>query len=136
MQTCSGINVEDAARYGTNEPARVLLCQALDHGAGYFLATGIMAALYKRATVGGAYEVKVSLAGTMKYLRSLGQNQGKSGFHRKDFKSSKDVEQYLETRQTDFGELKAVRHSARIEGVDVGWEKMPKPLGSDDLEWL
>jgi crotonobetainyl-CoA:carnitine CoA-transferase CaiB-like acyl-CoA transferase len=136
VQTCSGINVEDAARYGTNEPARVLPCQALDHGAGYLLATGIMAALYKRATEGGAYELNVSLAGTMKYLRSLGQYKGKSGFGRKDFETSKDVEQYLETRQTGFGELKAVRHSASIEGVKVGWEEMPKSPGSDEPIWL
>ncbi|KAF2821342.1 CoA-transferase family III [Ophiobolus disseminans] len=136
VQTCSGINIEDATRYGANEPARVLPCQAFDHGAGYFLATGIMAALYKRATEGGSYEVKVSLAGTMKYLRSLGQYGGKSGFDRRDFGSPEDVEQYLETRQTGFGELRAVKHSASIEGLEVGWEEMPKPLGSDKPIWL
>jgi len=136
VQTCSGINVADAARYGADEPARVLPCQALDHGAGYFLATGIMAALYKRATEGGAYEIKVSLAGVMKYLRSLGQFEGKSVFNRKDFKRPEDVDQYLETRETGFGELRAVRHSASIEGVEVGWEQMPKPLGSDKSVWL
>jgi hypothetical protein len=136
VQTCSGINVEDAKRHDTGEPARVLPCQALDHGAGYFLATGIMAALYKRATEGGAYVVKVSLAGTMKYLRSLGQYEGKSGFGRKDFTRPEDVAEYLETRQTAFGELRAVRHSASIEGVSVGWEEMPKPLGSDEPIWL
>jgi hypothetical protein len=136
VQTCSGINVEDAKRHGTSEPARVLPCQALDHGAGYFLATGIMAALYKRATEDGAYEVMVSLAGVMKYLRSLGQYEGKSGFDRKDFSLPDEVSQYLETRQTGFGELRAVRHSASIEGVKVGWEEMPKPLGSDEPKWL
>jgi hypothetical protein len=136
VQTCSGINVEDARRYGTGEPAHVLPCQALDHGAGYLLATGIMAALYKRTTEGGAYDVKVSLAGVMKYLRSLGQYEGKSGFSRTDFKYSDDVAAYLETRQTGFGELKAVRHSASIEGIEVGWDEMPKPLGSDKPAWL
>jgi hypothetical protein len=136
VQTCSGLNVEDAKRYGADEAARVLPCQALDHGAGYLLATGIMAALYKRATSGGAYEVKVSLAGVMKFLRSLGQYEGKSGFERRDFKQSADVAQYLETRQTGFGELSAVKHTASIEGVEVGWETMPRPLGSDDPVWL
>lgn len=136
VQTCSGINVEDARRFGAHEPARVLPCQALDHGAGYLLATGINAALYKRATEGGAYEVKVSLAGVMKYLRSLGQYDGKSGFHRKDFNSPDDVDVYLETRQTGFGQLRAVTHSAKIEGLEIGWEEMPKPLGSDKPVWL
>jgi crotonobetainyl-CoA:carnitine CoA-transferase CaiB-like acyl-CoA transferase len=136
VQTCSGINVADAERYGEGEAARVLPCQALDHGAGYFLATGIMAALYKRATEGGSYEVNVSLAGVMRYLRSLGQYEGKTGFERKDFKRPEDAGEYLETRQTGFGELKAVKHAARIAGVEIGWKTMPKPLGSDDSTWI
>jgi crotonobetainyl-CoA:carnitine CoA-transferase CaiB-like acyl-CoA transferase len=136
VQTCSGLNVEDAKRYGQNEVARVLPCQALDHGAGYFLATGIIAALYKRANDGGNYEVKVSLAGVMKYLRSLGQFEERSGFERDDFKVSQDVEEYLETYHTAFGELRAVRHAAHIDGINVGWDEIPKPLGSDKPEWL
>lgn len=136
VQTCSGINVADAERFGAGEAARVLPCQALDHGSGYFLATGITAALYKRATEGGAYEVKVSLAGVMRYLRSLGQYEGKTGFDRKDFKRPEDVSGHLETKQTAFGELQVVRHAARICGLDVGWEHMPKPLGSDEPVWL
>ncbi|KAH7408498.1 CoA-transferase family III domain-containing protein [Phaeosphaeria sp. MPI-PUGE-AT-0046c] len=136
VQTCSGVNVEDGKRYGKKEAARVLPCQALDHGAGYFLATGIIAALYKRATYGGSYEVQVSLAGVMKYLRSLGQFKGRSGFERKDFKAPEEVERYLETYQTGFGELRAVRHAAEIDGLAVGWDVLPKPLGSDKPEWL
>ncbi|USP77576.1 hypothetical protein yc1106_04850 [Curvularia clavata] len=136
VQTCSGINVAEAQSYGDNEPARVLPCQALDHGAGYLLATGIMAALYKRGTEGGTYEVRVSLAGVMKYLRSLGRYEGKSGFDRKDFERSQDVERYLESRETEFGTLRAVRHAATIENLEVKWEIMPKPLGSDTPIWL
>ena len=136
VQTCSGINVAEAARYGAGEPTRVLPCQAFDHGAGYLLATGVISALYKRATVGGVYEVNVSLAGVMKYLRSLGQYEGHTGYTRKDFRSSDDVEHYLETRDTEFGKLKAVRHAATIEGIKINWEFMPKPLGSDDPIWL
>ncbi|KZM18979.1 uncharacterized protein EKO05_0011315 [Ascochyta rabiei] len=136
VQTCSGINVADAERYGAKEAAGVLPCQAFDHGAGYLLATGIVAALYKRATEGGSYEVKVSLAGVMRYLRSLGQYEAKSGFERKDFKRPEDVDQYMETRSTGFGQLKAVKHAAEIDGVKVGWDIMPSALGSEDPVWL
>lgn len=136
VQTCSGINVEDARQHDTGEAVRVLPCQALDHGAGYLLATGIIATLHKRAINGGAYEVTTSLAGVMKYLRSLGQFSDKSGFERKDFRKPEDVAQYLETRQTGFGELCAVRHAARIAGAKVGWDEMPKPLGADQALWL
>ncbi|ORY11934.1 CoA-transferase family III domain-containing protein [Clohesyomyces aquaticus] len=135
VQTCSGLNVADAERFGTGEPARVLPCQALDHGAGYLFAAGAIVALFKRGTVGGAYEVKVSLAGVMKHLRSLGQYSGKTGYDRKDFTRPQDVEQYLETRLTGFGELSAVKHSASVEGLQIGWDVMPKPLGSDEPKW-
>lgn len=135
FQNCSGINVAEAEQFGGTEPARVLPCQALDHAAGYLLATGIISALYKRATEGGAFEVQVSLAGVMKYLRSLGRYAGTTGFEHKDFTASHDVEQFLETRQSGFGILKAVKHSVAIDGVEVGWDHMPRPLGSDQAEW-
>jgi hypothetical protein len=135
VQTCSGINVADAERYGAGDPLRVLPCQALDHGAGYLLATGVIAALCKRGTEGGAFDVHVSLAGVGKYLRSLGQYPDKTGFDRKDFANSEDVERYLETRDTWFGELRAVDHSAAVEGMEIGWDVMPKPLGSDVAVW-
>ncbi|KAF8860194.1 CAIB/BAIF family enzyme [Acephala macrosclerotiorum] len=136
VQTCSGMNVSEAEHFGEGEVARPTPCQALDHAAGYFLATGIPAALYKKATEGGSYAVDVSLAGTMKYLRSLGQYEGKTGFDCWDPRKSAEVEEYLETRDTAFGELRAVRHSASVEGAMPGWDIMPKPLGSDRAEWL
>lgn len=137
VQTCSGMNVSEAEHFGAREAARPTPCQALDHAGGYFLAAGIMAALYKQAIEGGSWQVDVSLAGVMKYLRSLGQFEGKSGFETQDYKSTKDVpEQFLEARETGFGSMVAVRHSASIDGVGVGWDIMPKPLGSDEKEWL
>ncbi|KAF7593414.1 hypothetical protein BBP40_011516 [Aspergillus hancockii] len=137
VQTCSGMNVSEAEHYGAGEPARPMPCQALDHAAGYFLASGIETALYKQATEGGSWEVNVSLAGVMKYLRSLGQFSGKDGFQAQDYKCTADVPpEYLETRSTGFGEMTAVRPSASIQGVEIGWDIMPKPLGSDEKKWL
>ncbi|RDL34698.1 Uncharacterized protein BP5553_07826 [Venustampulla echinocandica] len=136
VQTCSGMNVSEAEHYGEGEPARPTPCQALDHAAGYFLAAGINAALYKKAAIGGSWEVNVSLAGTMKYLRSLGQFPGKEGFAVKDITVSEQIPEYLETQMSGFGELKAVRHSAQVERAMPGWDIMPKPLGSDKAEWI
>lgn len=137
VQTCSGVNVAEAEHFGAGEVSRVLPCQALDHASGYFLAAGIMAALYRQAKEGGSYKVEVSLAGTMKYLRSLGQFDGKSGFDCGGIETQSDVlEDVLELRQTTLGSLKAVKHAASIEGVDVGWEIMPGLLGSQKAMWL
>lgn len=137
VQTCSGMNVSEAEHYGAGEIARTLPFQALDSASGFFLAAGISAALYKQATEGGSYEVNVSLAGTMKFLRSLGQHENSSGFQCKQYKTQDDVPaEWLEERESGFGLIKAVTHSASIERMDVGWEIMPKPLGSDQAEWL
>lgn len=137
VQTCSGMNVSEADHYGAGQTARTLPFQALDHASGFFLATGIAAALYKQATEGGSYEVNVSLAGTMKFLRSLGQHEGSSGLQCEQYENQDDVpSDWLEERDTELGMIKAVKHSASIDGVDVGWDIMPKPLGSDQAEWL
>ncbi|KAK1585388.1 CoA-transferase family III [Colletotrichum navitas] len=137
VQTCGGMNVSEAQHHGAGEPAMPLPCQALDHGAGFLLASGISAALYKRATEGGSWVVDVSLAGVMKYLRSLGQYPGRTGFEVPDAERSFQVaEDLFEKRMTGFGLMKYVKHSAVIEGLEPGWDVMPKPLGSDEPQWL
>ncbi|KAL7755343.1 hypothetical protein ACKLNR_015100 [Fusarium oxysporum f. sp. zingiberi] len=136
VQTCSGMNVSEAQHAGKGEAARPTPCQALDHSGGYMLAVGVMAAVYHRAVNGGSWRVDVSLAGMMKYLRSLGQYPGASGFEAKDFEKPDDVpEDYFEIQETGFGTMKSIRHSATIEGLEVGWDIMPKPLGSDKPAW-
>ena len=132
VQTCSGMNVSEAAYFGDGQVARPLPCQALDHTSGYFLATGIAAAVYKRATEGGAWQVDVSLAGTMKYLRSLGQARPTTSMSVEDNVS----DEYFEERESAFGTIRAVKHSARVDGAMPGFDEMPKPLGSDKAEWV
>ncbi|ETN42643.1 uncharacterized protein HMPREF1541_01800 [Cyphellophora europaea CBS 101466] len=144
VQTVSGLNVAEAEYHGQGEPSKVLPCQALDHASGYLLAFGIMAALYKRATEGGSYLVEVSLAGTMKYLRSLGQSRGPECFGGRSWDKPSDVPIELydgtgatgSTRPCGFGDMAAIKHSARIDGVEVGYDRMPKKLGSDEATWL
>ena len=139
VQTCSGMNVSEAEHYGAGEPARPTPCQVLDHGAGFLLATGIIAAVYKRAIEGGSWAVDVSLAGVMKYLRTLGQYDGKSGFEGEEFVNWRDreyLEKYLDSKPGSLGHMEFLRHSASVEWAMPGWDLMPKPLGSDAAVWL
>ena len=147
VQTCSGMNVAEAEWHhqldiSSNHPAVPMPCQALDHGAGYMLATGIIAALYKRVVDGGSYRVEVSLAGVMKYLRGLGRYEAVKGQRvviGGEYKTLEDVEEELamvaEERESGFGVYRHIKHSAVVEGRRVGWDVMPKPLGSDAPEW-
>lgn len=139
VQTCSGMNVSEAEHYGDGEPARPAPCQVLDHGAGFLLATGIIAAIYKRAVEGGSWAVDVSLVGVMNYLISLGQYEGKSGFEAEEFvnwRNRKVLEKYLDRKLGTLGHMEFLRHSASVEGAIPGWDLMPKPLGSDEAVWL
>ncbi|KND87504.1 Acetyl-CoA:oxalate CoA-transferase [Tolypocladium ophioglossoides CBS 100239] len=112
VQTCSGMSVSEAAHAGSAQPARATPCQALDHASGHLLAAGIAAALYR------AYP-------------------GDTGFACADRHAPDDVPaDMLETRETAFGPMTAVRHSAEVEGMEAGWEEMPKPLGTDEPRWL
>lgn len=139
VQTVSGMNVSEAEHFDPTgqTTAKTLPAQALDHAAGYFLATGISAAVYKRALEGGSWEVNVSLAGVMKYLRSLGQMDGQGGFG-SDFRTPEELatKDMFEEKNSGFGRLKAVKHSALVDGKMLGWDVMPKELGSDRAEWL
>lgn len=51
---------------------RVLPVSALDYLAGYLMAFGVLAALQRRASEGGSYEVRVSLARACIWLDALG----------------------------------------------------------------
>lgn len=127
------MNVSEAEHYrDPASPARPMPVQSLDHAAGYIIATGISAALYKQATEDGSWEVNVTLEVVMKYLRSLGQYSRREGFNPRP----PDASPYLELSTTDFGELRAVRHSASVKGKEPGWDTMSKSLGIDEAEWL
>lgn len=146
VQTCSGIGVAEAERYGADGGARALPCQALDHGAGFLLAAGICAAVWhreedrRRGRRVGAYVVDVSLAGVGKYLRSLGQFEGRDGFEGEDWSvldgvGEDEKDGFFETGETAFGEMRFLRHSANVEGFETGWDIMPTPLGASEAVW-
>ena len=72
VQTATGIVAEGSAAKDAGEPVP-LPCQALDHRSGYLAAFGAMAGLARRATEGGSWLVRVSLAGTGRWFDGLGR---------------------------------------------------------------
>src|SRR5262249_6953899 len=108
VQNANGINHAEAGAAGSDEP-KPLPCPALDHAAGYLMALGAMTALTRRASEGGSWPVRVSLAQAGHWIRSLGRvAQGLAcpnpGFD--------DVRDRLEDGDCGFGRLTAVRHAA------------------------
>lgn len=131
VQTASGINHGEAEALGRDSP-QALPCQALDHASGYFMAAAAMAAMARRAQIGGSWHIRVALARTGRWLQSLGRVTG--GFDCED----PGLQAVLDlTEQTDsgFGRLTAVRHAAHMSDTPCHWTRPAMPLGSHQAIW-
>jgi len=129
VQSATGIAWE-CGREG--RPGR-LPTQAQDHACGYLAAFGTLVALARRATEGGSYLVRVSLAQTGHWLRGLGRI-AETGLEEPD---NEDVADLLETIKTPFGFVEHVRPAvATMSETPMRWTTPPVPLGTHDPRWL
>jgi crotonobetainyl-CoA:carnitine CoA-transferase CaiB-like acyl-CoA transferase len=130
VQNANGLNHAEAEAAGSAQP-KPLPAQALDHAAGYLMAFGAMTALARRATEGGSWHVRVSLAQTGRWIRSLGRVDGLSvrdpGFD--------DVRDRLEDNDSGFGRLTTVRHAATMSETPPRWARPSVPLGTHAPQW-
>ena len=128
VQTATGFNHAEGLAFAAPEP-KALPLQVLDYSAGFLLAFGAAAGLWKRATEGGSWQVRVTLARTGLWLRRLGRCS--------DFAevSKPDVGERIETSASGFGELGAVRHAARFSHTPPAWTRPSMPPGSHPPAW-
>jgi hypothetical protein len=87
--------------------------------------------------------VEVSLAGTSKLLRSLGRKDGgfETGLDMNSYqealeKYGPEAERLFEEKESELGTMRFLKHAGRIEGEEVGWQRMPRALGSSEAVWL
>jgi crotonobetainyl-CoA:carnitine CoA-transferase CaiB-like acyl-CoA transferase len=130
VQNANGINHAEAEAAGSAQP-KPLPCQAIDHATGYLMAFGAMTALARRATEGGSWHVRVSLAQTGHWMRWLGRIDGLGcadpGFD--------DVRDRLEENDSGFGRLTTVRHAATMSETPPRWTRPSVPLGTHQPKW-
>ncbi|TDV55436.1 CoA transferase [Actinophytocola oryzae] len=111
-----------AAHAGLDRP-RPLPAQALDHGTGWLAAQAVMTALRRRATEGGSWHLRLSLARTGEWLHDLGrQDDGDV--------AEVDPTPWLTETASDFGRLTHLRvpHAS----VDLPGPRKP---GRDPATW-
>jgi crotonobetainyl-CoA:carnitine CoA-transferase CaiB-like acyl-CoA transferase len=132
VQTASGFNHAEAEAAGEATP-KPLPAQALDHASGHLLAFGIIAALLRRADEGGLFRVRVSLARTGLWLRSLGRVG--EGFACPDPAFS-DIADRFEETDSGFGRLTVVRPAAEIPTSPPRHDRPAVPLGTHPARWL
>jgi len=76
--------------------------------------------------------VRVSLARTGLWLRSLGRVE--DGFAAPDPKLE-DIQDRIETSESGFGQITAIRHAARLARTPAHWADPAMPLGSHPPQW-
>ncbi|MEO6362049.1 MAG: CoA transferase [Caldimonas sp.] len=128
VQTATGLNDDEAVAAGADAP-KALPVQVLDLATGFLIAFAVEAALLRQRHEGGSWHVRLSLARTALWLRSLGRLAG--GFAA----ARLDVASRVETELSGFGTLLTVRHAARFGGVLVRFARPAMPPGSDPLRW-
>jgi crotonobetainyl-CoA:carnitine CoA-transferase CaiB-like acyl-CoA transferase len=130
VQTVTGIAAEGGRARGLDEP-RPLPCQALDHASGYLLAFGAMVALARRATQGGSWLVRLSLAQTGRWLDRLGRVNGLA----LDDLRADAVADLMEETDTPWGRMRAVAPVARLSETPGRFARPSTPLGTHPPEW-
>ena len=130
VQNANGLNDAEAKAFGASQP-KPLPAQALDHGTGFLMAFAAMSALARRATEGGSWHVRCSLAQTGVWFRNLGRIDGMAG---PDLKAE-DVQDRLYESESGFGRLTAVRHSAVMSETPPRWARPSVPLGTNAPAW-
>lgn len=131
VQTATGINHAEAQAIGVTHPHE-LPCQALDHGAGYLMATGAMMALKRQSEIGGSWLVRTSLAQVGHWLTGLGRVPG--GHAARDINRA-DVLDLMDTSQSGRGPFSALRHAAHMSATPTRWVRPSALLGSHMAEW-
>jgi crotonobetainyl-CoA:carnitine CoA-transferase CaiB-like acyl-CoA transferase len=128
VQSATGIAWE-CGREG--HPGR-LPAQAQDHACGYLAAFGALVALARRATDGGSYLVRVSLAQTGHWLRELGRMED-TDLAEPDNDAVADL---LETTETPFGFVEHVRPTVvTMSETPARWTMPPVPPGTHSPRW-
>ncbi len=128
VQTATGFNLAEAEAANSVEP-KPLPMQILDYATGHIMAFAAITALRRQALEGGSWHVKVSLAQTGHWLRSLGRVENGFSIERPK------VTPFIETAASGFGELAAMAHSAKFSRTPTLWARPSMPPGTHPPEW-
>ena len=125
-QTATGI----AVTQGAPQQPLLIPAAACDYTTGYLAASGVMTALARRATEGGSWHVKASLAQTAMWLTRLGPTCDPSAASRPG-----DLTEFMTESQTAGGVLTHLAPVVRMSETPPRWDRPSPALGADSPAW-
>ncbi|NDI84814.1 CoA transferase [Undibacterium crateris] len=131
VQSASGIADTEGQAAHLSGPGK-LPCQALDHATGYLAAFATMIALHRRATEGGSWQVRVSLAQTGRLLQSLPRYALNA--HDAELTAA-EIAAYSEITASGFGQMQAIRPVEHMPACQPYFFLPAMPRGTHVPQW-
>jgi crotonobetainyl-CoA:carnitine CoA-transferase CaiB-like acyl-CoA transferase len=136
IQTVSGITARQADIVPGKTPGpQFYPVSAIDYCTGYLMATGAMIALNRRATQGGSWLVRISLAQVGKWIVDLGEvpAAGLAGVA-SEFTPA-ELASWSMVSETPAGRLQHLKPVVRLSETPPFWARPAVPLGYHQAVW-
>jgi crotonobetainyl-CoA:carnitine CoA-transferase CaiB-like acyl-CoA transferase len=137
VQAVSGMAIRQAEALPTSAPGpRFYPVSAIDYCTGYLMATGAMIALKRRATEGGSWLVRISLAQVGKWITDLGELPASALREIPAEFTPEEIEAWSVVTETPQGKLRHLRPVAQMSETPPRWARPSVSLGYNRPEWL
>jgi crotonobetainyl-CoA:carnitine CoA-transferase CaiB-like acyl-CoA transferase len=128
VQTATGFNDDERLAAGGGPP-RAMPVQILDYATGFLMAWALQATLLRQWREGGSWHVRLSLAQTGHWLRSLGRVDGGLAA------AMPATDPHLVHGPSGWGDLAAIPHAARFSRMLTSPLRPSMPPGSHAPHW-
>lgn len=136
IQTVSGITTRQTEVVPGKKPGPDFYpVSAIDYCTGYLMAFGAMEALRRRATVGGSWLVRISLAQVGKWIVDLGEVDGSAARDAPAEFTPAELESWSMVTDTPSGKLRHLKPAIQLSETPSYWARPSVPLGYHQPVW-
>ncbi|UTP37772.1 CoA transferase [Phenylobacterium sp. LH3H17] len=134
-QTVTGLaHVHGSYTFGGEKGPQLQPGAVTDYTTGFLAAFGTMVALDRRARFGGSYMVRVSLAQTGMWLRSLGL-AGPGHLDSVQPPTPEEIDGWRIESDSGFGAVRHLRPPVMLSATPARWRRPTTPLGFHEAAW-
>ncbi|MSP30560.1 MAG: CoA transferase [Acetobacteraceae bacterium] len=136
VQTVSGMTLRQTEIVPGKKPGPDFYpVSAIDYCTGYLMAFGAMVALWRRATEGGSWLVRISLAQVGKWIVDLGEISGDAARAAPAEFTVEELARWSTTSETPSGKLRHLGPVVQLSETKPHWARPSVPLGYHKPEW-